>query len=63
MARSVSESASHRIQTTVQAQQLDRFIEDLCGSPLGSAKPQVYKYWYVKPSNVEKIIDRFAALA
>jgi hypothetical protein len=54
---------SYRLQTTGQAQQLDRFIENLCGSSVGSAKPQVYKYWYVEASNVEKIIDRFAALA
>lgn len=54
----------YRLQTTGQAQRLDSYIEDLCGSPVGSAKPNVYKYWYVdSASEVEKIINRFAALA
>ena len=54
----------YRIQTTGQAQRLDRYIEDLCGAPIGSAKPQVYKYWYIDSrSDIEKIIDRFASLA
>ena len=54
----------YRLQTTGQAQRLDSYIEDVCGPPIGSAKPQVYKYWYIDSgSSVEKIIDRFAALA
>ena len=54
----------YRLQTTGQAQRLDSYIEDLCGSAIGSSKPQVYKYWYINSGpSVEKIIDRFAALA
>jgi hypothetical protein len=54
----------YRLQTTGQAQRLDRYIVDLCGPAIGSAKPQVYKYWYIDSApDLEKIIDRFADLA
>ena len=56
--------SGYRIQTTGQAQRLDDLIERLCGQAVGSAKPQVYQYWYTdNASAVEKIIDRFATLA
>jgi hypothetical protein len=54
----------YRIQTTGQAQRLDSLIESLCGPSVGSAKSQVYQFWYTdNASSVEKIIDRFATLA
>ena len=54
----------YRIQTTGQAQRLDGLIESLCGRAEGSAKEQVYQYWYTdEASHIERIIDRFAALA
>ena len=53
---------NYRLQTTGQAQQLDRFIEDLCGRPAGMVKA-TYNYWFVDASNVEKIISRFASLS
>src|SRR5687768_8107116 len=47
--------SGYRIQTTGQAQNLDGLIESLCGRAEGSAKPQVYQYWYTDSgSNVEK---------
>lgn len=55
--------SGYRVQTTGQAQALDRTIENLCGSPLGSHKPQEYKYWHIDDSAiVERIIDVFAKL-
>ena len=54
----------YRVQTTGQAQRLDNYIEDLCGSAVGSAKPQVYQFWYIdSASHLEKIIDRFATFS
>jgi len=53
---------NYRVQTTGQAQQLDRYIEELCGPSLRSAKSQAYQYWHVNPESVEMIIDRFATL-
>ena len=54
----------YRIQTTGQAQRLDRLIEKLCGPATGSAKAQVYQYWHTDSApNVEMIIDSFATLA
>lgn len=56
--------SGYRIQTTGQAQRLDDLIESLCGKSVGSAKAQVYQYWYTNDASaVEKIIDRFATLA
>jgi hypothetical protein len=54
----------YRLQTTGQAQRLDRNIEELCGPAKGSAKPQVYQYWYIdSANNIEKIINGFASMA
>ena len=54
----------YRIQTTGQAQRLDNYIEDLCGSAVGSAKSQVYQFWYIdSTSHLENIIDRFATFS
>jgi hypothetical protein len=52
----------YRLQTTGQAQRLDKYIEELCGPAVGSAKPQVYQHWYVSAANLEKVMDRFATL-
>jgi hypothetical protein len=54
----------YRLQTTGQAQLLDSYIESLCGPADGSAKAQVYQYWYaVSAARIEKVIDRLATLA
>lgn len=54
----------YRIQTTGQAQRLDGLIEKLCGRAAGSAKAQVYQYWYTDSStNVVQIINSFASWA
>jgi hypothetical protein len=55
--------SGYRLQTTGQAQFLDRDIERMCGSSDGSQKSQNYQFWYIDDaSKVERIIDLFAKL-
>lgn len=55
--------SGYRLQTTGQAQSIDRDIERLCGQPEGAQKAQMYKFWYIdEAASVEKIIGIFAKI-